>query len=377
MHYTCQALARRKIGVRVVTTNANGPHGARLNVPTDSDVCFEKDYAVRYYAISRFGYLSWPLFVQLGRDIDGSDLVHLQDVYSFHAVQALLLSAKRKRSILISPRGIFSAWALGQGRQLGKRIWINCIIRPLLAVHRRVAWHATSCDERNDILSIFPGSSVYIVPNAIDIASVSVGRVVSRRAYLQRFFPDCSVDPDAARVLLSMGRLHPVKGFDIAIRALSELRQRSPESVLLIAGNDEGEGRKLEMLIGALGLEGRARLVGPLYDEDKASFLVGGDIFLLPSHSENFGLAVLEGLAAGMPVVVSSTTPWEEVHKRHSGLWVRNSPEAFSEAICDLYNRDLEALRKNARLHAEAYSLGAISEMFESIYSGMINETES
>jgi len=377
VHFACQALARRNLNVHVATTNVNGFLGAKLDVPTSTDVVLEANYTVRYYSGSHIGHWSWALFQDLKRIIEKADIVHLQDVYSVHALLAICFSIVQHRPIVISPRGIFSSWALSSGRRVTKRLWTAGMIRPLVGNHCRVAWHATSAMEKIDILRVFPGSTVHVVPNAIDVMSISAGERLDRASYVQRFFPNCTIAADRAFVLVAMGRLHSIKGFDIAIRCLAELGPRLPECILLIAGNNEGELANLEALIAALDLKGRVALVGPQYDQDKAAFLTGADIYLFPSHSENFGIALLEGLAAGLPVVASRKTPWDEVETAGSGLWVQNTPAAFADAIVELHGQDLQTLQKNARAHAAAYDLDSIAISFERIYSEMINGNPS
>lgn len=143
--------------------------------------------------------------------------------------------------------------------------------------------------------------------------------------------------------------------------------------MLLIAGGDDGERSNLERLIAELDLQRRIALVGEVRGDDKIAFLKGADLFLFPSHSENFGMVCLEALAAGVPVVASRNTPWAEVEAERAGRWVDNTPEAFAAAIKDLLSRDLRGMRENAQILAARYDLAEVAEEFKRIYAEMID----
>src|SRR5262249_38284045 len=162
------------------------------------------------------------------------------------------------------------------------------------------------------ILAVFPRAKVYVIPNAIDSAAFEAVLEPAREVYLERFFPGRCVDSCRVIILAAMGRLHPKKAFDVAIRAVKTIIATHPEVLLLIAGADNGERGPLSQLIDQLNLRHSVALIGELNGEDKIAFLKGADLFLFPSHSENFGLVCLEALASGLPVVASRKTPWAE-----------------------------------------------------------------
>lgn len=370
IHYACQALARQGVDVRVSTTNANGD--GKLPVDRHAPVTLEPNYQVRYYDDTIIGRFSWGLTLNLWRHVRTADVVHLQDVYSILAVETLLLAKLIRRPVLISPRGSFSPWGMKAKRPLLKRGWNSLLIAPLARDRRRVAWHATAESERDEILAAFPKAKVHVVPNGIDCAVFDAEPPLPRAEYLARFFPRCRVAPEEARILVGMGRLHPKKSFDIAITAFAAVAEQHPGAVLLIAGGDDGERARLERLIAEFGFGNRVALVGELPGADKIAFLKGADLFLFPSHSENFGMVCLEALAAGLPVVASRNTPWSEVEAAGSGLWVENSPEAFAAAIAALLSRDLASMRPKARAHAARYDLSSVASAFRNIYQELL-----
>src|SRR5207248_10124477 len=106
--------------------------------------------------------------------------------------------------------------------------------------------------------------------------------------------------------LLSVSRIDPKKNLESLLRAVAAVVSRNPRVILNIAGSgDPRYVAKLHSLSRALDIAGHVNWLGPVEGEKKAETFAAANAFVLPSHSENFGLAVVEALAAGLPCVVS------------------------------------------------------------------------
>ena len=133
--------------------------------------------------------------------------------------------------------------------------------------------------------------------------------------------------------MLYLGRIHPVKGIDLLLRAWGELHGRKPDWRLVIIGQGEAQHeREVRELAAALSLE-RVQFVGALYGEAKSSAYFNADVFVLPSHSENFGMAVAEALAHGCPAIVSRGAPWSGIERERCGWWVRHDGSELVAAL--------------------------------------------
>ena len=372
IHRACEALARAGVDIDVATTNANGV--TKLDVPTSEAVVLAERYRVRYYEDTIIGRFSLAFTFNLWRDIKTTEVVHLQDIFSAHAVTALLLCALFRKPLLVSARGELASWGLRNKRRWLKRLWLGVLVRPLVLISRRVFWHATSPHECTEIVNVFPRARIRVVPNAIDCAEFDGVGAPSRAEYLARFFPGVGVSSNSTRILVAMGRLHRKKGFDIAITAFSMIAKKHPEAVLLIAGPDDGVKETLERMVEGAGLTNRIRLVGNVSESEKIMFLKGAELFLFPSCSENFGMVCLESLAAGCPVVASRNTPWGQLEQERAGWWVENSPEAFATAIQDFLSGKSEAMRERARAIAVRYDLSSVATAFRRIYGELIGD---
>ena len=114
------------------------------------------------------------------------------------------------------------------------------------------------------------------------------------------------------------------------------------------------------------------RFVGSVYGEDKWRLYQEADVFVLPTHSENFGIVVAEALASGTPVITTTGTPWEELNTEHCGWWVPVGTEPLVKALQAFLQTDEEELKlmgeNGRRLIEKKYSATTIAEQFVSLY---------
>jgi glycosyltransferase involved in cell wall biosynthesis len=112
------------------------------------------------------------------------------------------------------------------------------------------------------------------------------------------------------KVVLFMSRIHEIKGVDTLITAFARVQQAHPDAVLVIAGTgDEQLVARLRALAQKVGVEQRTHWVGFVQGQRKRDLLASATVFVLPSHSENFGYAVIEAMLAGLPVITTAKVP--------------------------------------------------------------------
>jgi len=137
------------------------------------------------------------------------------------------------------------------------------------------------------------------------------------------------------RVWLFLGRMHPKKCGDYLIRSFAELKDDDPNLHLVMAGPDDSDcAREWKALAESSGLNGRITWTGMLSGAMKWGALYAAEIFVLPSHQENFGIAVVEALACGVPVVISKRVNiWREIISANAGLAADDTPEATTTVL--------------------------------------------
>jgi len=174
----------------------------------------------------------------------------------------------------------------------------------------------------------------------------------------------------------TIGRLEPVKGHDVLIRAMPSVVRQLPRTTLLIAGHDPwGYGRVLKGLTAQLGLGEHVRFLG--FQDDVPSFLHALDVFAFASRSEGFGQVVIEAMAAGKPVVVSRIAPLTEiVVDGETGLWAEPGiPESFAEKIRWLltHPEDARAMgRRGQERVSTLFSAARMAQEMRNVYATVL-----
>lgn len=156
------------------------------------------------------------------------------------------------------------------------------------------------------------------------------------------------------RYLLFLSRIHPKKGCDLLIRAFAEIAASHPKIDLVMAGPDGvGWRGELETLGRDLGVSDRIHWTGPIYGDAKWGALYGADAFVLPSHQENFGIAVAESLGCGTPVLISNKVDiWREIEVAGAGVVEPDTVDGATAALRSWLDKDAEAsdkMRRSAR----------------------------
>ena len=364
--HTSQALAKLEdIEVRVSTTNANMT--TKLDVETNKWTKFEEHFFVKYYNTTIKHTISIPMYVCMRRDIKQSDVIHIQSVYNVSTPFALFYAHIFKKHVLLSPRGQFGGWCLDNGSGF-KQKWFDLFIKPF---RNNITWHATAEQEKNEIKAILANEKVEVIPNGIEYDVFQETSVFSKQEFMIKY---AKKEIKTEQIIISMGRLQKKKGFDILIDSFLKVLETYTNARLLIAGQDEGEEENLLQQISKLGLADQVFLIGAINGQDKIDFLANADLFVLPSHNENFGNVYVESLAAGTPIVASKNTPWSEVEDADCGKWVINSVSETAQAILEILQKDRDQMRINSRKLAKKYDWKNIALQFKEVFEQMVRK---
>lgn len=251
------------------------------------------------------------------------DLVHNHSLWMMPNVYPGAICRASRTPLIVSPRGTLSRWAMQNGSFFKKVFW-PLAQRPVL--ESVTCFHATAYSEYEDIRRLGFRQPVAIIPNGIDIPIVHQN------------------EPETNRTLLFLGRIHPKKGLEMLLPAWKVLQQKFPDWQLKIIGPDNhGHQTKMQELSERLGLQ-RIEFCEPRYGKAKTESFVGADLFVLPTYSENFGMAVAEALAAGVPAVVTRGAPWAELEKHNAGWWVDISVEGLVVGLSNAMAKDRDEL---------------------------------
>jgi glycosyltransferase involved in cell wall biosynthesis len=165
-------------------------------------------------------------------------------------------------------------------------------------------------------------------------------------------------------VILFLGRVTQKKGVDVLIRSFARVRAAQDARLVIAGPDDEGLLPSLERLVAELRLAEDVLFLGPVYGEDRLAALATADVWALSSHTENFGIAVAEAMAAGCAVVISpQVNIADEVGAADAGVIAELSPEAFGQALLDLLQAEerRSQLRSRAREFVRRYDWNAVA----------------
>jgi glycosyltransferase involved in cell wall biosynthesis len=161
--------------------------------------------------------------------------------------------------------------------------------------------------------------------------------------------------------------------------AMAQLSNRLEDWLLVIAGPDEADHqRELEQLREKLGLSSRVIFVGPLHGAKKREAFAAADVFVLPTHSENFGIVIAEALGAGVPVITTKGAPWEDLQTHQCGWWVDACTDAICKALLEATRRPKEELvtmgQRGKMLVSEKYTWPKVAEQSVHLYKWLLGK---
>jgi glycosyltransferase involved in cell wall biosynthesis len=262
---------------------------------------------------------------------------------------------------VVSPHGMLEPWSLTQGAWKKKAAWWLYQQRDLRTADTLIA---TAEQEAQNIRALGVDCPIAIAPNGVDRPD---GLASSGNA------------GDASeRTALFLSRIHKKKGLLNLVDAWESLR---PEGWrVVIAGPDEDDHKaEVERRIAGHNLEEAFSFVGPVEGKEKWRLYQRADLFVLPTHSENFGIVVAEALACGTPVITTKGAPWQDLETYECGWWVEVGVEPLADALEDAIHLPATK-RKNMgergkELVGQKYTWPQVAAKLEGTYTAVLDES--
>lgn len=326
-----------------VSEQASGPS---YSVPTLCDALADAKLSVALWTLDsvpsharRFegrAFPSIPLLPALGissalrRALIAGASEH--DVYHNHSLWMLpniypgsARLASSSLRLVMAPRGTLSPYALARSALRKRLVWYGGQRNALTAAD---AFHATSALEQEEIRALGFRQPIAVIPNGVDIPPLRYSGAPSPRR------------------LLFLARIHPKKGLEMLLRAWALLQCDFRDWQLEVVGPDNvGHMNDMRWLAASLGLE-RVVFRGALFGSAKEEAYQRAELYVLPTHSENFGLSVAEALANGTPVITTHGAPWSGLVRHGCGWWIERSLPALTETLRTGMSKSPEDLRR-------------------------------
>lgn len=376
------ALRAQKVDVEIATTNDNGTK--TLDIPCNRKIFYPVSInnpdgdrvPIRFFSrkpayggvLSEFCF-SPQLTRWLWKHIPDYDLLHVHALFSYPSTVAMAIARHHHVPYLLRPIGQLCHWSLSQS-SLKKKAYLALIERANL--QRAQALHFTTSQEKEEAQAMELGTQDLVIPHGIHM-SEPIEQAQAKLCQQLNI-------PDNIPVLLFLSRLHPKKGLERLIDSLASLKQQSFYLVIAGSGSPKYEA-ELDRQLETAGLQDRSQRVGFVSGHLKQLLLQGSDAFMLPSHSENFGVAVLEAMAAGLPVLTTPYVALAPVIQAHQLGWIcDNTVEDLSITLKQLVrelNNKREIGQRARQIVRSQFSWPSISQQLITKYQQCLTNSMS
>ena len=290
------------------------------------------------------------------------DLIHDSGIWLPHNHRLARLATRRGILRVVSIRGMLEPWALNHKRWKKRLAWHLYQQADLKAA---ACHHVTSVGEKASVEAFNWPVPIRLIPNGVDIPDLDGS--LPRRT-------------DAARkTALFLGRIHPVKGLPMLVEAW--VRVQPVGWTMQIAGPDEVNHRaEVEALIRSAGLSEAFEFTGALDGTVKEQAFLNADLFVLPSHTENFGMAIGEALAHGLPVITTKGAPWEQLEQHRCGWRTAINADGLAAALQEatsLTDEARAAMGQRGRAWMQAaFGWQAVAEDMAQCYQDLLDQAK-
>jgi glycosyltransferase involved in cell wall biosynthesis len=356
-----RALATQGVTVETATTDDAGP-GAR-SMQAGSGPVVENGVTRRYFA-KRADFYKWsPGFARwISSAARNYDLLHLHALFSFTTTAASQAARRDGVPYVVRPLGTLDEWGLQHRRPWLKRLSLRLVEAPMLRAAAAV--HFTSEDEARQASSLRIAWQPAVIPLGIEMPPPIARTPAS----------------DGSVRALYLSRLSPKKNVEGLLDAMALVQGELTQLRLTIAGSgDAAYAQALRDRAIALGLGDRVRWLGHVDGLVKRRAFEDADFFVLPSHSENFGIAAAEALAHGLPCLLAEGVAIaRDVAGAGAGLSVAPTPEAIAAGLRLMMPPSARASMGPAamRLARERYSLDAMGARLKQLYTDILAARE-
>ncbi|MGM3308945.1 glycosyltransferase [Anabaena sp. WFMT] len=363
-----RALRAEGIDVEIATTNDDD--GLLLDVPLSECIEYQGLPVWFFPPAARIkAFLPSPAFTRwLWQNIKNYDILDNHYLFSYLPTCAAIFAQWQQVPYTVRIMGQLTPWALAQSK-LKKQVYSYLIERCNL--NHAEAIHCTSSGEMEDAIRFGVQPPKIVLPLGVNSSKL----IADAKSKLRHQYNISQEIP----IVLFLSRLHYKKRPELLIQTLGELVKQSQKFHLLIAGSGEDiYVQSLQKMVASVNIIDHTSFVGFVTGYEKDLLLQGSDLFVLPTYSENFGIALAEAMVSGLPII---TTPGvqiaPEIAEAEAGIIVEGEVEPLQSAIAHLLNNPQlrEHMGSNGRLLAlQRYSWQTVAKQLASAYQDILNQ---
>ncbi len=297
------------------------------------------------------------------------DIVHQHGIWLPVSLATLRFNAKQTKKV-ISPHGFLNENALSissKKKKLVAALFENKNLKTADCIH------ACSDLERDFVRDYSLNQPIALIPNGVE------QDFLEAKGNPQTFKHKHGLE--GKRILFFLSRIHPSKGLALLINVLAQLKSELDNWVLVIAGIDElNHEQELKELTKRLQLGEFVKFIGPTFGQDKIDAFDAGDIFVLPTDTENFGIVITQALARKRPAICTTFAPWSDLKKYNCGWWIEKTENSFLENLRKIMKLDATELNEMGmngyRLVLEKYLWKAATDRSVKTYEWLLSSGE-
>lgn len=353
--------------VDIVTTPANG--STNLDVPLYKWID-EKNYRIQYFPYWDIAdyKISLSLTKWLFQHVTDYDLVHTNAVFSYPVLPAHWACQFHKIPYIMTPHGMLEPWAMAY-KAKKKRLYYDLLEKP--AFQKAAAIQITGSPEASSIKSYGINTPMIFVANGIHRHDCETP--TNPEIFYQEF-------PHTRNktLIIFLARIDPKKGLDLLAKAFSQVYAQFPQAHVVIAGPDNtGFLPVVQNYFAQAGCLEAVTFTGMLMGEIKYAALAAASIYVAPSYSEGFSMSVLEGMATGLPCVITTGCNFPEAGEAKAAYIVKvDADEIARKLIYCLKNPQLakQTGDRARNLILSRYTWENIATKLSDIYTTIINK---
>ncbi len=282
------------------------------------------------------------------------DIVHVHGCWDPQCAWVQKWSQAKGYKVILTPHGMLEPWIMK------RNYWIKKLPALMLYQKRAICKadyiHATAESEKENLLLLDYNDKIKVIPNAVNVDSIKMKDSWKR-----------------SKTILFLSRIHEKKGLNFLIEAAAILKKELDGYKIVIAG--EGDASYIDILKQMAlqaGVQDIISFAGGVYGEEKWNLFREADVFVLPTFSENFGIAIAEALASGTPVITTKGTPWVDLVGADCGWYTEIGTLPTVNALKEFLQLDEKALEtmgyNGRRLIEEKYSTQSMADKMMELY---------
>jgi len=337
-----------------------------------NDICEQNSIQIITTEYNGFKFLKYSnkLYHNIVNEITDKTILHTQSLWNYPPYCAFQISKEYKVPLIMSIRGNLYDWNLNKSK------WKKDLSLKLFQMKmfkEASCLHATEINELKAIRKLGIKTPVALISNAIEIEEFEN---LSTKEEAKK---NLNLDKDK-RYILFMSRIYSKKGLEYLVNSFIHIEHNFPEWEILIAGPiyDKPYFEKINQNIKKSKINNKVHYFGMVNGKKRLDLFASSDLFILPAHTENFGMVIGEAMACGLPVITTKGTPWEILNKKNAGWWIELEDESITNALEEAMLKTKVQLNKMGlngyKIIKEDFTWNRVASQMKELYSWLLNK---